>query len=406
MISPYRLYLLLRFGFASLFSLIVTVNLVYHVMIVELTPLQLVLIGTILEASVLLLEVPTGILADVKSRKMSIVIGFALMGAGFILEGSIPELWAVALAQVVWGGGFTFTSGATEAWIADEIGRERAGHAYLRGAQVERIGTLVAIPVSVLIGTAYVALPIVIGGGLMIVMAGLLALLMSEHGFQPTVAAERTTWRSLTGTVTAARDMTRRQPVLRVLLAIGLFYGLYSEGFDRLWTPHLLHSFTLPLADRVAPVIWFGVIRGVYLVSSIIATEVVRRRLDTLSTPHLSRTCQLCAGIVVLALVGFGLTPSVWLAIVLYWLIEVARSVISPLHTAWMNQQVDDSQVRATIFSANSLVDAMGQVGGGPILGAIGNLSLRAAFLASALFLSPVLLLLRIACRPGDRPNR
>jgi DHA3 family tetracycline resistance protein-like MFS transporter len=208
-------------------------------------------------------------------------------------------------------------------------------------------------------------------------------------------------------TVTATRDMTRRQPVLRVLLAIGLFYGLYSEGFDRLWTPHLLHSFALPLADRVAPVIWFGVIRGVYLVLSIIATEVVRRRLDTLSTLHLGRTSQLCAGLVILALVGFGLSASVWLAIALYWLIEVARSVISPLHTAWLNQRVDDSQVRATVFSANSLVDAMGQVGGGPVLGAIGNYSLRAAFLASALFLSPVLYLLRVACRPvGDSSNR
>jgi DHA3 family tetracycline resistance protein-like MFS transporter len=399
MLSPYRLYLLLRFSFATLFSLIVTVNLVYHVMIVELTPLQLVLIGTILEASVLLLEVPTGVLADVKSRKLSIVIGYTLMGAGFILEGSVPELWAVALAQVVWGGGFSFTSGATEAWIADEIGRERAGQAYLRGAQVERIGTLVAIPVSVVIGTADVALPIVIGGGLMIVMAALLALLMSEHGFQPTAAAERTTWRSLADTVVAARELTRRQPVLLVLLAVGLCYGLYSEGFDRLWTAHLLHSYTLPLADRVAPVVWFGVIRGTYLVLSIIVTEVVRRRLDAFSPYHLGRTCQLCVGIMILSLVGFGISPWVWLAISLYWLIEVARSVISPLHTAWLNQQVDDSQVRATIFSVNSLVDAMGQVSGGPVLGAIGNLSLRVAFVASALLLSPVLLLLRIAGR-------
>jgi DHA3 family tetracycline resistance protein-like MFS transporter len=403
--APYRLYLLLRFSFAVLFSMIVTVNLVYHVLVVKLLPLQLVLIGTILESSVLLFEIPTGVLADLKSRKLSIIIGYLMMGSGFILEGSIPQLWAVALAQVVWGCGFTFTSGATEAWIADEIGPEAAGNAYIRGAQLERVGTLAAIPVSVWIGTSRVALPIVLGGWLFIGLAVLLVLVMTEHGFQPTAATGRSTWRSLTRTIAGAHRLTRKQPVLLVLLAIALFSGLYSEGFDRLWTPYLLHSFSLPLADRVVPVVWFGAIRAVHLVLGIAAIELVRRRLDTQQASHLGRACQLCTGLVVLALAGFGAAPLIWIAIALYWLIETSRSVMAPLHTAWLNQRIDDPQVRATMFSAQSLVDALGQVGGGPVLGAIGNTSLRLALLASALVLSPALLLYRLALRrsPGSR---
>jgi DHA3 family tetracycline resistance protein-like MFS transporter len=101
---------------------------VYHITVVRLNPLQLVLVGTILEGTVFLCEIPTGALADVKSRRLSIIIGYFLIGLGFVVEGSLPYFAAVAFAQVLWGLGYTFTSGATQAWIADEIGSERAQH--------------------------------------------------------------------------------------------------------------------------------------------------------------------------------------------------------------------------------------------------------------------------------------
>ena len=47
------------------------------------------------------------------------IIGFFLIGAGFIFEGSVPVFAAVLAAQVIWGAGYTFISGALEAWIAD-----------------------------------------------------------------------------------------------------------------------------------------------------------------------------------------------------------------------------------------------------------------------------------------------
>jgi hypothetical protein len=67
-VNPYLVYLILSFASSLIFSLIFTVNLLYHVTVVELSPLQLVLVGTILETSVFLFEVPTGIVADVKMR--------------------------------------------------------------------------------------------------------------------------------------------------------------------------------------------------------------------------------------------------------------------------------------------------------------------------------------------------
>jgi len=92
--------------------LVFTVNLLYLATVVGLSPLQLVLVGTVLEATCFLFEVPTGIVADLYSRRLSIIIGFLLIGAGFILEGSVPTFAAVLATQVLWGIGYTFTSGA------------------------------------------------------------------------------------------------------------------------------------------------------------------------------------------------------------------------------------------------------------------------------------------------------
>ncbi|MGH9174684.1 MAG: MFS transporter, partial [Vicinamibacterales bacterium] len=163
-LGAYAVYLINSAGFALFASVVWTVNLVYQVERVGLSPLQIVLIGTALELSYFLFEVPTGIVADVYSRRLSVIIGTFLLGAGFIVMGAVPEFWVLLLSQVICGIGFTFLSGAEEAWIADEIGEERAGHAYVRGSQVGRVGSLAGIPIAIALGSVDLALPIVVGG--------------------------------------------------------------------------------------------------------------------------------------------------------------------------------------------------------------------------------------------------
>jgi len=397
--APFTVYLILEFGASLLFSLIFTVSQLYYVTIAQLAPLQLVLTGTILEATVFLFEIPTGVLADVKSRRLSIIIGYGIMGVGFIVEGAFPFFGAIALAQVLWGFGYTFTSGATQAWIADELGEERVGEAYLRGAQAARTGALLAIPISVALGSLSLQLPIVLGGLVMILLAAFLVVVMGEEGFAPSPPEERTTWGLMLRTIGDAQQLVRRQPILIVLLATGLFYGLYSEGFDRLWTPHLLEGFQGPWSNGPEPVVWFGLIRAVMLLLSLGATEVARRRVNTGQGLPLARTLMLNAALIILCLAGFALAKGFWVAVVLYWLIGALRNIAAPLQTAWLNRSIDKPQVRATIFSVSGQADAIGQIAGGPVVGAVGNASIRAALLSSALLLSPVLPLYAMAIR-------
>jgi DHA3 family tetracycline resistance protein-like MFS transporter len=111
------------------------------------------------------------------------------------------------------------------------------------------------------------------------------------------------------------------------------------------------------------------------------------------------------AGLIVAALAGFGLTHRFGVALLLYGLIGTLRSIISPLYATWFNLRIDAPQVRATMFSVSSQVDAIGQISGGPVVGAIGNRSIRAALVLSALVLSPVVPLYARAIRRTKEPG-
>jgi DHA3 family tetracycline resistance protein-like MFS transporter len=391
--DAYHVYLLMEGSLALFVGLIFTVNMVYQATTVGLNPLQLVLVGTTLELVVFVFEVPTGIVADVYSRRLSILIGVLLVGFGFALEGLFPIFGVVLLAQVFWGLGATFTSGASQAWIADEVGEERAGKAFLRASQAGMIGGLIAIPLSVALASVSIQLPIVLGGVLTMIMAGVLALIMPENGFRPTPPGERTTWGALSDTLRSGLRLVRGRTMLLIFLGVAAISGLYSEGFDRLWTAHLLEDYRFPTLGDLEPVVWFGVIRAVSIVLSISATEVVRRQVGT---SHQGRIAHALIGLTVLTVVGilaFALAESFALALIAYWLVSVARTVTEPLVAAWTNLHAESS-VRATIFSLTNQVNAIGQIAGGPGVGYIGKVrSLRAALVVSGLMLSPAVLL-------------
>ena len=140
-----RVYLFMEIAFGMFFGMVVVTNSLYEVTVAGLSALQLVLIGTMLEVSTFLFEVPTGIVADVYSRRLSIVIGYVLIGLGFLIEGFFPAFRPILLAQVVWGLGYTFTSGAKQAWITDEIGEESANKLFLRSARLGTYAWLICI---------------------------------------------------------------------------------------------------------------------------------------------------------------------------------------------------------------------------------------------------------------------
>lgn len=386
-----RVYILLSAGSALFFGIAFSLNLIYQVETIGLDPLQLVLVGTVLEVTAFLFEIPTGIVADVYSRKRSILIGYALIGCGPLIEGLIPTFTAVLVAQVIWGIGYTFTSGATQAWIADEVGEEQVGHIFLRGAQAAQIGGIIGLILSTAFATIQLNLPLVIGGAGMLLLTLLLAFIMPETRFQPRPQHERGSWYTMIATFREGIGLVRLRPVLITILAVSLIAGLYSEGLDRLWQKHILDTFTPALFE---PVVWFGIIGLVSTFLSLGMQEIVRRRLNLHNPQATASTLLYITGLMVAAMLAFSLTTSFALAVIAIWLISALRATTGPIYDTWLNQQVAPN-LRATLFSMSGQVNALGQIAGGPVVGWVGQrYTVRAALTISTLPLATQLPLL------------
>lgn len=393
--NAFQTFLFIRVLATLGFVIAHTTNMVYQVSAVGLNPLQLVLVGTTLELSAFLFEIPTGVLADVYSRRLSVIIGYFLIGIGFMVE-AVPTFETVLLAQVIWGIGYTFISGAETAWIVDEVGTENSARVFMRGEQFAQIAAFGGIVVAILIAMVQLNLPLLVGGSLLIGLSIALMVIMPETGFKRTPATERESWHDLFSTLREGLALIRVRRVLLLIVLTSFSIGLFSEGWDRLWTAHLIQNITLPAIANLDPIIWFGVLSMVSSVLSLIATEWVRRR-NLQSHRELSTGLLISQGIIGLSVIAFAWSPNFGIALLLLWAVSVARTVSEPLFNAWINNHID-SRVRATVLSVTSQANAIGQIGGGPAIGYIGTLtSLRVAIsLTGVLLLPAVWLVARI----------
>jgi len=388
-LDPVLLYLVAALVGGMANTITFTTSIIYRVETVGLDPLQLVLVGTTLEATVFLFEIPTGVVADIYSRRLSTIIGFFIMGVGFMMEGLAPVFALVLLSQVIWGLGWTFVSGANTAWLTDEVGAKKAAPVFLRERQFLMLGNLIGIPISLWLAQQYLGLPFLVGGSLRILLAVFLVLFMPETGFQRKSPDEREGWQDLWITLRAAFSHVRQSTILIIFVLIALVVGLYSEGWDRLSEAHLLAQFAFPNLLGLDTIGWFGIFRFLGIVLGLGASEITLRVIKTEKGRSFARLLQMLYAGMLIAMIVFTFSRNFFQAVIFMLFFDAFRLVTFPLTQAWLNQQIK-SEVRATVLSMTAQLDAFGQMMGGPIIGWIGSMrSLQAALVTSALALVP-----------------
>lgn len=390
--QAYRVYLRMEAAFSIIFGIVFTCTTLYYIQVVGMTPLQLVLVGTALELSCFVFEVPTGVVADSYSRRLSVIIGTALLGVAFVAEGLLPVFGLILVTQAVRGLGHTFISGAQQAWITDEIGEANAGHAFMRASQVGQISGPVGVVIGMAMGSVNLQLGIVFGGVLMVGLAGYMLSAMPETGFKPASRGERSTWQHMTGTLRHGFGIARGNRLVLALIVTSLIMGAFSEGYDRLNEFHFLNNIGLP--GGLQPVVWFGLLGLLTLPISLAVTEFARRRLNVTDSRQTAWALIATEGLLIGGAMLFAFAQSVPVGAVAVILISLTRQVGGPIHIAWLNQHIE-SKSRATVISLYSQANALGQIGGGPIIGLIGNMSVRVALALGALLLLPDLALYR-----------
>ena len=381
---------------------------VYLVQELGLSPLELVLMGTAMEAAVFLFEVPTGVIADTYSRKVSLIIGYLGMGVAWLLVGLVAQAWLIIALWALWGISYTFTSGAYQAWITDEVGVEKASRLFLQGERVAYAGAVAGLLLQVGIGVVSLRAG-VIAGGAFTVAAGILAIfLMPETGFRRKPRAERgSPLTALRSTAVSGFRFAWAAPVILLLVGVDFFMGMSSEAFDRLKEAHFLRNIGLPAVGDLEPVVWFGIFWLAGMVLGFIAIGRVLKRFERGGRKVVTSSLFAFTLFELVAMLVFALTGSTWVAIAALLGVFLARDLTGPLYTIWLNEQITDSSVRATVLSISGQANAIGQAGGGPVLGVIGNVwGIRAALTAGALVIAPALALYgRAIAHEGREPE-
>ena len=377
---------------AFAFGLGWTVAPIFFIRELDFSPLELVLAGTALEVAYFLFEIPTGIVADTYGRRLSVILGVLGLGIGFVLTGLAGGVGLVLAAAAFMGFTWTFMSGADEAWITDEVGVERSGPAFQAGAQAGRIGALVGIGAAVGLALIDLRLPIVAGGVVLVALAGALALVMPESGFRPARRPDVSAAAAMMGTARQGGGLVRRHPILLLIVGIGFCLGVSDEGFDRLWEAQFLNEVGVPGFAGLDQVVWFGVLGAGSILLAIVVAHPLARRFAAMGPERMARSLLVFDGLRIIGLLAFAVAGSFAFALAAFWAARLARSLAAPVQSTWLNANVADSSVRATVLSMTNVFESAGEWGGGPALGGIGNVfGVRAAIAGSALALAPAL---------------
>jgi MFS family permease len=318
-------------------------------------------------------EIPTGVVADTQGRRTSY-----LLGAGTLLASTLlylfmwhthAPLWAWAIASLLLGLGFTFFSGAMEAWLMDALtfsGFEEGLESVLARGQIAGGAAMLAGSVAggfvaqvTSLGTPYMIRSAILG-----LTLAAAYFLMHDLGFSP--AAGKRPLAEIRNLLRSSLDHGWRNPPVRWLMLAGLFTGGVNIFAFYALQPYLLQLYGDERAFGIAGLA-AAVIAGTQMAAGAAAHRLRRalgRRTDALLLAAI-------AGIAALALLG--LTSSFGLAIALLVVWGLAFSVSVPIRQAYLNGIIPSEQ-RATVLSFDNLMASAGGVAAQPALGRVADL--------------------------------
>ena len=343
----------------------------------RLEPHELALLGTALELSVLAGEIPTGVVADVISRRLSIILSFLIMGPTMALAGVFETFWLIALTQIGWGLGWTLQSGADVAWVTDELqDQARVDRLLVTRAKVEVVAHAAGVPLGVgLAALTTRSTAIVAASMALFVWGAMLIAIMPERNFHRTPGTAGAEFRRV---LAIGGRMTMRTPSLRILAVTTLLAGFASEALDRLDVARLVE---VGIPDDLDEVLLVGLAMFARALVGIGVVQLVERGMVGIHAARLLMMLYAAAAICVTIAAGVSVLGVVVVALVLQ---SGIRSGDDALIAIIANDH-QESDARATVLSFISQSHAAGEIAGGIALGALATAtSISTAFAVAA----------------------
>jgi MFS family permease len=323
-------------------------------------------------AGLVLFEVPTGVIADVRGRRMSYLLGtltLAISTALYLVMWSIAApFWAWAIASALLGLGFTFFSGAVQAWLVDAL--KASGFdgpldaVFARGEIVEGIAMLGgSVTGGYVAQVTNLGVPYILRAAALLLSFALAFMLMHDIGFTPKRSGSPI--REATNVLRGAIRFGLRTPPIRWVMIASVFTdGVSMYGFYAM-QPYLLELYGDPkaygIAGLSAAIVGGAQIGGGFLVPHL--ARALRRRTAMLLAAVLASTA-------ILAMIGF--IPRFGVAVGLLVLWGLVFATVMPVRQAYLNDLIPSEQ-RATVLSFDSLMGSSGGVFAQPVLGRVAD---------------------------------
>jgi MFS family permease len=349
-------------------------------------------------------EIPTGVIADTVGRRMSYLLGTVTLSVSTFLYYLLWQIhapfWEWAVVSVLLGLGFTFFSGAVEAWLVDALKfakyKGNLENVFGRG---QIAGGIAMLSGSVLGGViaqlTSLGVPFIVRSVVLVVLFVGAYVFMKDLGFTP---VKQTTVRAVKGIWNASLEHGLKNPPVRYIMLAAPFTA--SVGFYAFYAlqPYLLELWGDTSAYTVAG------LAAALLAASQVAGGFAAPKIRNIFK---RRTSALAATIIgtVLVLVAIGLVQNFWLAIILVAVWGLLFAAAQPIHSAYLNGMIPSKQ-RATVLSFNSLMGNVGGVFVQPALGRAADVySYGTSFIAGAviqLISLPFVLKSRVQRHPAD----
>jgi MFS family permease len=365
--SIQRTYLILILGNTLAASFIWGINTIF-LLDAGLSNAEAFAANAFFTAGMVLFEVPTGVVADTIGRRASYLLGTLTLTASTVLYYLLWEIeapfWEWAVASALLGLGFTFFSGAVEAWLVDALnatGFKGELEDVFGRAQIVSGGAMLTGSVAggVIAQVTSLGVPFLVRGAVLLVMFAVAWRLMHDVGFTPDRSRRPTAeMRKIVGD---SIEYGWRVPAIKWMMVAVLFTGGVGIYAFYALQPYLLELYGDPNAYSIAGLV-AAIVAGAQIAGGIAAPRI-RRLFERRTTALLGLGA---AGVAVLALIGVVDSFAAVLAGIVIW--GLIFAAVMPIRQAYMNGMIPSRQ-RATILSFDSMLNSTGGVWAQPVLG-------------------------------------
>lgn len=325
---------------------------------------QIALLAAVFEASILLFEIPTGLVADIYGRKISVILSTALSLISGLIFIFFPFLAGFILAEIIGGLGETLRSGALEAWLVDSLkheGREeKQKHAFAQGTKFKIGGNLLGFILGGYLASFNMKLVWVPFTVVFFVLCLLLIQKMKEEYTIEKKISERIISK-FSETIRQSFKILKAQKLILALIVLSLFSEFSFETISQFWQVHFDEKFSIPIR-------YFGWILVIASILTIIFIDSVTAFSSKFK--HETSSLIILEFLFLTSLLLIALTVSPLLAVIFFILLQVFVNFKEPILLDLYNKHIPSSQ-RATLLSFQSLVGSGGEVLAGLCIGVV-----------------------------------